>query len=157
MSQRSLLHVLSSDFTSPSVPLNSVKSPVNPALQRHCEGTAVPCKEVLLFAGHALHAPTVPRTPKVAKSHCLHTPPIIAYPASHRQSVREVELLADVESAGQAIGVMALAGQYEFAGHVEAEPFWQNEPAGQAWHWKRFDSGGSWHAAVLMANLPSAK
>jgi hypothetical protein len=49
-----------------------------------------------------------------------------------------VEFSTDVESAGQAIGVMVLAGQYEFAGHGKALPVWQYDPALQALHWNSF-------------------
>jgi hypothetical protein len=40
----------------------------------------------------------------------------MAYPALHRQSEKADEFSTDVESAGQAMGVMVSAGQYELAG-----------------------------------------
>jgi hypothetical protein len=46
----------------------------------------------------------------------------MAYPALHRHAVKALEFSADVESIGQAMGVMVLAGQYELAGHGKALP-----------------------------------
>jgi hypothetical protein len=53
----------------------------------------------------------------------------MAYPALHRQAEKADEFSTDVESAGQATGVMVSAGQNELAGQGKADPFWQYEPA----------------------------
>jgi hypothetical protein len=52
----------------------------------------------------------------------------MACPALHRQAEKANEFWTDVESAGQTMGVMVSAGQYELAGQGKADPFWQYEP-----------------------------
>ena len=56
------------------------------------------------------------------------------YPASHRHAVDELENGAEVDTAGQLMGTMVLAGQYELAGQGCEAPYWQKYPGRQLLH-----------------------